>query len=353
MRLMSGGKGNFAYACTRVKAKKRFLLSRDTYSRLLVMDVYEIGRFLGETQYREEMTRYGSLYSGADLVEVAVTRNLGDTFSSILSFTRGHLREMVRDYLRRWDIYNVKTVLRGKTTKVKDEDIIDTLVPAGAFSEEYLKSLVAMTSVEEIMDALAKEPSLRITPELSREVVDTGRLASLEDHLDKVFYSDMLKVVKRTDKADALLNQFARREVDVTNLKVLLKLKAEKIPEDQIAKYLIPGGFEFEIERLRSLAAAEGMGAVLDEIERSSIGQELKGAIDKYKADKKLSGMTIALDKTLVGASEKFAHFYPLSVLPIVNYMIRKKAEVDNIRILARGKQAKLESKVMEELLVM
>ena len=29
---------------------------------------------------------------------------------------------------------------------------------------------------------------------------------------------------------------------------------------------------------------------------------------------------------------------YPLSVLPIIDYMIRKKIEVDNIRIIARGK---------------
>ncbi len=350
--MMAGGKGNFAYACTRVKAKKRFLLSREIYSRLLVMDVHEVGRFLGETQYREEMTRFGSRYSGANLVEVAVTRNLGDTYTTILSFTTGHLREMVRDYLRRWDMYNVKTILRGKTTKVKEDDIIDTLVPAGSFSEDYLKSFIGMGSIEEIMDAFSKEPSLKIPQELVREIVETGRLASLEDHLDKVFYSDLLKSVKRTDKADALLNQFIRREVDVTNLKVLLKLKAEKIPEDQIAKYLIPGGMEYDIERLRALAGGEGVGPVLEDLQRSSMYEDLKDAIERYRADKRLSGMTIALDKALIGASEKFGHFYPLSVLPIVNYMIRKKSEVDNIRIIARGKQAELPTKVIEELLV-
>ena len=352
MSLVAGRKGNFAYACARVKARKRFLLGRDTYSRLMVMDIHEIGRFLGETQYREEMTRYASRYTGASLVEVAVTSNLGSTYSAILSFTTGHLREMVRDYLKRWDMYNVKTILRGKTTKVKDEDIIDTIVPAGAFSDEYLRSFVAMTTVQEIMDAFSLEPSLRLTPDLVREVVDTGRLATLEDHLDKVFYSDLLKVVRRTDKADVLLNQFIRREVDVTNLKVLLKLKAEKIPEDQIAKYLIPGGMEYSIERLRALAGMEGTAPILDDLERSSMYQDLKSAVEKYRSDKKLSDMTIALDKALIGTSEKFAHFYPLSVLPIVNYMIRKKAEVDNIRIIARGKQANLTTKVMEELLV-
>ena len=348
-----GNTGNYAYACTRVKAKKRFLLSREAYSRLLVMDVHEIGRFLGETQYSEEMTKYASRYSGANLIEVAVTRNLAATYSDILSFTTGHLREMVSDYLMRWDMFNVKTVLRGKTTNVADEEILDTLVPAGAFSESYLRSLVAMTTVQEIMDVLAQEPYLWMTPELVRDVVDSRRLARLEDHLDKNFYYDLLKVVRGTNRADALLRDFIRHEVDVTNLKVLLKLKAERIPEDRIAKYPIPGGIEYSMDKLRTMAQSEGLAAIVEGLEKYSMYEEMKPAIDRFKNDKKLSEITIALDKALIGRSEKFAHFYPLSVLPIINYMIRKKVEVDNIRIIARGKQSGLSTKVMEELLVM
>jgi V/A-type H+-transporting ATPase subunit C len=347
-----GSGGNYAYACTRVKAKKRFLLSRDSYSRMLLMDVHEIGRFLGETQYREEMTKYASKYYGANLVEVAVTRNLAETYTAILSFTTGHLRAMVSNYLRRWDVFNIKTVIRGKTTGVKDEEIIDTLVPAGAYSETYLKSLVAMQSVQEIMDELAKDPALAITPDLIREVVDSKRIARLEDHLDRNLYYDLLKVVKKMNRADKLLHDFVRREVDVTNLKVLLKMKAEKIPAERIVKYLIPGGMEYSIDKLKSMAQAEGLSSVVEEMERSSMYEDIKPAIERFKQDKKLSGITIALDNALTYTSEKFAHFYPLSVLPIVNYVIRKKVEVDNIRIISRCKQSGLSNKVIEELLV-
>lgn len=349
---LSGGKGNYAYACTRVKAKKRFLLSRDVYSRLLVMDVHEIGRFLGETQYRNEMTRYASRLSGANLIEVAVTRNLADTYAQILGFTTGHLRNTVGSYLRRWDTFNVKTVLRGKTTHAQDDEIVETLVPAGAFSETYLKSLVAMASIQEIMDELSKHPSLGITPELMREVVDNSRLAQLEDHLDKLWYHDMLKVIAGRNLADSMLREFIRREVDVTNLKVMLKLKAEDITEDTILRYLIPGGMEFGIDKLRPIAQAEGMTAIIEALEKSSMQEQIKKDLDRFREDGRLSGITIALDKALVGTSEKFAHFYPLSVLPILNYMIRKKVEVDNIRIIARGKQSGLSTKVIEDLLV-
>ena len=348
-----GRKGNYAYACARVKARKQFLLSREVYSRLLVMDVHEIGRFLGETQYREEMTHYASGHSGADLVEVAVTRNLATTYSDILSFTTGNLRGMVGNYLRRWDTFNVKTILRGKFSGVEDDEIIDTLVPAGAFSDSYLRSLIGMESVRAIMEELSKHPSLRITPEIEREVVESGKLAPFEDHLDMMMYYDLLDVIEPTSSATALLRDFVRREIDVTNLKLLLKLKAEKLPEDKIQKYLIPGGMEFAMDKLRALAQAEGMGMTLEELESSSMYDEIKPSLERFKEDGRLSGLTIALDKALVRTAEKFGRFYPLSVLPILDYMIRKKVEMDNIRIIARGKEMGLSNDVIEGLLVM
>ncbi len=347
-----GRSGNYAYACARVKARKKFLLSRDTYSRMLVMDVHEIGRFLGETQYRDEMAQAGARYSGANLIEVAVTRNLAATYHDILGFTTGHLRDMVGNYLRRWDTFNVKTVLRGKVSNARDAEIVDTLVPAGAFSEEYLRTLVGMDSLQAIMEALSKQPSLKITPEMTREVVDAGKLAPMEDHLDALAYYDLLDVVQPTSNADRLLRDFVRREIDVTNLKVLLKLKVEGTSEEKIQKYLISGGLEYNIDRLRALSQGEGVSSVVEELEKSSEFDMLKPAIERYRAGGGLSGLTIALDKALIGTSEKFAKFYPLSVLPIINYMIRKKVEVDNIRILARGKEGALPSQVIEELLV-
>jgi V/A-type H+-transporting ATPase subunit C len=75
--------------------------------------------------------------------------------------------------------------------------------------------------------------------------------------------------------------------------------------------------------------------------------------MEQFKADRKLSGLTIALDKALVRTAEKFGRFYPLSVLPILDYMIRKKIEVDNIRIIARCKATGLSNEVIEQLLVM
>ncbi|MCE5295575.1 MAG: V-type ATPase subunit, partial [Euryarchaeota archaeon] len=65
-----------------------------------------------------------------------------------------------------------------------------------------------------------------------------------------------------------------------------------------------------------------------------------------------LTDVGLALRKILSKQSERFGHVYPLSVLPIVDYMIRKKNEVDNIRVIARGKQSGLDVEQIKKLLV-
>ena len=62
------GKGNYAYATARIKSKKSLLLTNDNYPKLLMMDLNEIGRFMGETQYKTEMAELASKYSGVDLI---------------------------------------------------------------------------------------------------------------------------------------------------------------------------------------------------------------------------------------------------------------------------------------------
>ena len=51
-------------------------------------------------------------------------------------------------------------------------------------------------------------------------------------------------------------------------------------------------------------------------------------------------------------STESVSAMYPLSVLPVVDYMLRKEAEVKNIRMIAYGTQAGLDSATIKGLLV-
>ena len=352
MKLSLGSGGNYPYACARVRAKKAALLTKDNYPKLLLMDLNEIGRFLGETQYNVEMTELASRYDGVDLIELGTSKNLARVYNDILGFTKGELREMVSSYLARWDVWNIKTILRGKFYGAKIEDIREDLVPAGMLREEALDALIALESVAEVLEAVKKLEGIEIPEEVMAEYQTSGRLSAVEDYLDKIYYVRLLEAIDTRSRPGQLLLAFIRKEIDMTNLITLLKLKREKVPPERIGTYLIEGGDELTLRELERLAATESFEALVAELNTYSFYEDIKEALEKAKESGSLNDVSLAAKKHLMSRAERFSRLYPLSVLPIIDFMIRKKTEVDNIRIVARCKESGLDPETTKRLLV-
>ncbi|MDH7508748.1 MAG: ATP synthase A1 subunit C [Methanomassiliicoccales archaeon] len=352
MQRFWGKKGNYAYVCARIKAKKSLLLTKDVYPKLLMMDLNEIGRFLGETQYHVEMTELASRYSGVDLIELGTSRNLARIYSQIIGFSRGELREMICGYLGRWDEWNIKTILRGKYSGASIEEIQEDLVPAGRLGEDTLNTLLALETVEEVLEALRTKEGITIPEEVIAAYRESGTLEPLEEYFDKVYYSRLLASIRTNTKPGKLFLAFVQKEIDVTNLKTLLKLKRENVPPERCKGYFIDGGSELTIKELLRLASVENFDRLVEELAKFSFYEDIKEGLLIAKEKGSLIEVTLALQKYLVKQSETFSHIYPLSILPVLDYIIRKKIEVDNIRIIARGKESGLDIEVIKNLLV-
>ena len=134
--------GNYPYVCARVRAKRAFLLSKEIYSKLMVMDVHQIARFLGESQYKKEISELGMTYSGFELTEISLNRNMAEVYNQILGYCEGDLYTMLSAYLMRDDVWNIKTILRGKFYNAKYEEILKTIIPAGKYPENYWKKII-------------------------------------------------------------------------------------------------------------------------------------------------------------------------------------------------------------------
>ena len=146
--------GNYAYATTRVKARKAFLFPRDTYLKLLQMTVPEINRFIEESKYKQEIDELANRHSGIDLVEYALNLNLAREMNDILGFCQGELKMLMGSYLMRWDVWNIKSILRGKFSGTTDEAIRETLVPAGSLRLAQLQELIKKPGIPEVVDGL-------------------------------------------------------------------------------------------------------------------------------------------------------------------------------------------------------
>ena len=138
--------GNYPYVTARVRAKKAALLTEATYTRMLQMETPEIVRLLGEGAYKAEVLALAPRMAGVDLIEAATSQNMAAIFTQILVFSEGELRSMIGWYLDRFDVQNIKTIVRGKLYGADPAEIRDDLVAAGSMRESFLHELIELPS---------------------------------------------------------------------------------------------------------------------------------------------------------------------------------------------------------------
>jgi len=221
---------------------------------------------------------------------------------------------------------------------VSVEEIEEAIVPVGSYTIEFYRSLIPK-ELDEIVKTFEGTPYYEY---LSK--VGQISLSEIEDGLYKVYYQRIL-AEKPSELALKLFIDFIRMEIDIKNIKTILRLKREDTPTDEIMKRIIPGGFELTEDECAKLCAMSW-----DELTKSLEGYWFFKGIEGLEDD--LSRVEIQFDKAWMQEVAKRASNYPLSILPVLQYMVLKKIEVDNLRTLGWGKWQNIPKEEIESQLV-
>ncbi len=334
--MISRTKAAYAYIVARTKVMKSRLLKAEDFRKLMNMSFDEIMRFLEETEYKKEIDEMAYKYSGPKLLDYALFSNLAKTYRKIYSVSFGDAKTLIGQYLRRWDVWNLINIIRGKSANLPVEVVEETLVPAGEFSLEDLRSMLSKEIGE-----IAKDLEGTIYGDALSKI-GTVPMNVIEDELWKAYYKAVLSV-KTNDFESRVFTHFVRMEIDLRNVKTILRLKAEGDTAEEVIARIIPGGYELTEDEARKLATM-----TFEEITKSLEGFWFW----KVTNVQDLGRMEIELDKIWIEAIAKRAGNYPLSVLPVLQYIVLKKVEVDDLRILGWGKWHNIPNEEIERQMV-
>jgi V/A-type H+-transporting ATPase subunit C len=341
---------NYEYVTTRVRSRRSNLFDDDDYRKLVRMGTGEIARFMEESEYEAEVNRLGSRYSGSDLVEYALNANLAGHFDDLLRWSKGRLYDYVARYLRKFDAWNIKTVLRGLYSDMDRESVEADLIDAGEFSEQLLAELVEATSVEEVVTALDRTIFGDPLEAAMEDYEDSGLLIPLENAVDRTFYENLIGgLPDEPDRATGLYIEFLEAEIDFRNLRNALRLARSGTDMDP-ADYYIEGGQLFDADELRQLVDNEDQ--LVERVRASTYGDDLDDALEVLADAESLIDFEHALDAALLEYADTLSNRYPLSVCPVLSFVLAKEREVDNVRAIARGREAGLEPDQIEAELV-
>src|SRR5512139_226014 len=145
----------YAYIVARVRAMKGKLIPKEMYPKFLNMDIPEITRFIGESGYKADVEELGKKYRGLDLIEHALNQNLALTYRKLIEVSQNEANYLITEYLRSWDIWNIKTILRGKFSGASEAEILEGVVSAGQLRYRDLTEIVKIGTIEGIIAALS------------------------------------------------------------------------------------------------------------------------------------------------------------------------------------------------------
>lgn len=339
----------YPYTYARISAMKAKLIKKDMYNKLMKMGMNDIIKFLQETEYRKEIDELASKGLNVKLTEDALNMNMVRTFIKLKRISEdGGLSELISAYMMRGDIWNIKTILRGRHTRQKEDEIRELVLPIGRLDMAFFDDLIKKESVEDIAKSL-KFINFGHLAKAIPMYKEKKNLFEIENALDHDYYSYLIKFSERLPVQGRFFRDFVENEIDILNIKVLLRLKKSGADRKEIEKQLFYPGARLGSPMLKRLSGAEDTDAMLKMLQNAGYGKMMKD-VEKKES---LIDIELKLNRYLLDRAILLLHQHPLSVDVIVGYMFAKEIEIKNLKTIIKGKQLGMNEDFIESEIVM
>ncbi|MDI6903694.1 MAG: ATP synthase A1 subunit C [Methanocellales archaeon] len=338
----------FAYPNAKVRGMKGKLLSQAKLDDLMeTSTLTELVGALEGTEYEEELMRASIGEKDIVVLEGILHNSLSNAYEKVVRMSPGRVREVLRARFKVLEVRDIKTILRALYAGVPVRSALEHITPT-------FESFYELRSVEEFVSKLEGTEYGVVLANAMTKYAETKSLQPLEVALDKYVYTDLWKSVETVSEPDErTLKMFFGTEIDVSNLKTLLRAKSERMPSEEIKPYLLPMGYAISDEMLGVLADADDVESIATALEGTKYGDILMNALPEYEADGSLMPLELALNSHVAEVGKKISISQHFGVGPMIGYLSSKDAEVRNLRAIGRGVEAKLPPEKIKNLLVM
>ncbi|MBI2143611.1 ATP synthase A1 subunit C [Candidatus Woesearchaeota archaeon] len=341
--------GKYPYTYARTSFMRSFLLGKDDYNKLMKMDVNEMIGYLESSQYRKEIDEFAVQFKGVRLMELALNRNLANTWLKLKRISPPSLRVLIAMYLLRVDVWNLKTIVRAKYTKLSPEQLPPMLLPSGFMSEKNLSDLARKESVEDILSA-ANFVDFRYFTNALESFKATSSISEIENALDRFYCSAMREFSKRLPDEGRLFREFLESELEITTIINILRLKRANMAAKDIGRLVVAP--ESSSALVKKMIAAQTAGDAARLLEQGRFKASVEGGLREFHENGSLIRLETDLSRQLLRKLILLMHQHPLTVDVILGYMFAKEIEVRNLKLLLKAKQLGLGEGFIEQQII-
>ena len=317
----------------RVRARKGRLFDEKQISELVdANNVDDVTNYLrGSPDYAEHLDEYP--------LEKALDVQLGETYDMVARLAPSGVKSSFKVLAKQSDIDNIKSLLIAKEAGLDKEATEELLIPAGSLYEDISR----LSDAETVTDVVAGLDGTEYAPVLEEVIPqyeNTGMVLPFESALNKYYLEKLLKSTESpADENTQILYSYIGNQVDVANIKLILRAKADGLDYDAISPYMISSGYQLREWKLKDLMESQDVTGVISSLEGTKYADVLTELLPEYNETGSVAIFEKALDKFLVDSAKSASMKKPIGIGPIIGYLSQKEVEIRNLKVIARAKR--------------
>lgn len=335
---------DFDYGNARLRAMRARLLSPDTLRSLASSgSIASLIGALDETPYAASVEAALAQFSGLDCLNAAWRSDLVETMHKVRSFFTDDAAALVAVALRRYDVFNLRTILRGLAQQRPADEMLALVLPVGDLRPAALEALAQTPDPRAAIDLLATWQAAAAAPLMEVRARRPGaNLLQMEMALERWYWSGVLAA----DARSRIWQETMALGADVTNLMTALRLVGrpdvapllEELADganDVQTLFVGPGTLSFE--QLAHVVGAAGVETAVSLLADTPYASPLRDALPQYHRTRRLSQFERALQQLELDRAVQNYLRDPLGIGIFLGYIALKTNEIGNLRTISQG----------------
>jgi len=245
----------------------------------------------------------------------------------------GAARNFLIYWTARFEVTNLKTLLRGKMTGERSAALLARLTPMGSFGRLDHQELSLAEDVGELLRRLEAGPYAAIVRQARRAFEQSHDPFNLDAALDRAYYEGLAQRASALEScAGPGFRNLMGNLIDRINLVWLLRYRFNyNLPPAQVYFLLVGSHYSLTGARLRELAALGSPEAVLAELP-----QEWRTRLD---AEQGIPGVFATMDRIAAEYAVKVLRTDAPAITRAFAYLILRERDLRSVRAVLRGRQ--------------
>lgn len=321
----------FTNVIPRLRVLETRLLDKAKLDRMIDSNsAWDAVRVLQETEYAAHMSHV----KRAEDYEEMLSGELKRVYKMLYEISP--VKSVVDVMSIRYDYHNIKVLIKAKALK---EDFSQLLVAVGMLEADKLKAAILNDNYSDLPTYMRSA-----IEEAQKDFDSTKDPQRIDIIVDRYMFRHMLSIAKEID--NSFVERYVRSQIDLTNIKSLIRIKKQNKGRDFLTTVLIEGG-NIDKDKFISLLM-DTVESIPGRLSYTDYIEPLRAGVEEYLKSGSLNSLEKLTDDYIMKMM-KDAKYVSFGPEPVIAYIFAKENEIKLIRIIMVGKINAVDADLIRE----